>query len=100
MDSKLNVDSRLADLDLKTTVITAVVGDIPGSSIVTDNVVLDMTKFAPTGEAEVISCELMLVGVGTNETGAITNAGDVYTANFTAAATVASIVRVTVKRTI
>ena len=98
MDSKLNVDSRLADLDLKTTVITAVVGDIPGATIDTANVVFDMTKFAPSGEGVVIACELILVAG--NQTGTITNSGDDYTADFTAAATAASLVRVTVKRTI
>ncbi len=98
MDSKLNADSRLADLDLRTTVITAVVADIPGATVVAGNVVFDMTKFAPTGEAEAIACELILVAG--NQTGTITSVSDDFTADFTAVATTASLVRVTVKRTI
>lgn len=98
MSSKLNVDSGMANLELSTSTITAAVADIPGASIVTDNVVIDMTKFAPTGEAELIAAELILVAG--NQTATITSSGDDFTADFTAAATTASIVRLTVKRSI
>ena len=99
MDSKLNVDSRMADLDLRSTTITAVVSDIPGASINAGDLVIDMTKFAASGEAEMIACELILVAG--NITATVTNVGDDFTADFGATAVTATdVVRLSVKRSI
>lgn len=96
MDSKLNLDSRMADLDLSTTVITAAVQDIPGAAINTGNVELDMTKFAKSGEASVVLAEVPSTG----EVASVSVAGDVATLDFTSAVSASDVVRVTVKRSL
>lgn len=96
MDSKLNLDSRMADLDLSTTVITAAVKNIPGASINAGNVELDMTKFAASGEASVVLAELPSAG----EVASVSVASDVATLDFTTAADADSVVRVTIKRSL
>lgn len=96
MDSKLNLDSRMADLDLSTTVITAAVQDIPGASIDSGNVELDLTKFAASGEASVVLAEVPSAG----EVATVTVASDVATLDFTSAVSASDVVRVTIKRSL
>lgn len=96
MDSKLNLDSRMADLDLSTTVITAAVQDMPGASINAGDVELDMSKFAPSGEASVVLAEFP----ASSEVASVSVAADVATLDFTSAVTASDVIRVTVKRSL
>lgn len=96
MDSKLNLDSRMADLDLSTTVITAAVSDIPGAVINAGNVELDMTKFDQSGEASVVLGELPSAG----EVASLSVSGDTATLDFTSAVTASDVIRVTIKRSL
>ena len=91
MDSKLLKNSRLADLSLSTQEIVAAVQDIPGASIVSDNVELDLSEFAD--EAAVVLAELPSAG----EVAAVSVASGIATLDFTTAVSASDIIRVYVK---
>ena len=96
MDSKNIKNSRLADLSVSTQIIVAAVSDIPGASIDTDNVVIDLLQFGEAGESAVVSGELILVAG--NQTATLSLSVDDATLDFVAAATTASIIRVVIKQ--
>ena len=89
MDSKLVKDSKLADLILSTEMVVAAVKDIPGASIDSGNVVLDLTKFGT--DAVVVLAE------AAGEIATISVSGTDATLDFTSAATTATIVKLFVK---
>ena len=89
MDSKLVKDSRLADLLLANTPLSAVVSEIPGASIVTGNVALDLSKFGP-------NASVVIARIG-SEIASVSVLAEVATLDFTSVATSASILEVVIK---
>ena len=94
MDSKIVKDARLADLVLKTVEVCAKVSDIPGASIDTDNVVLDMSKF---GEDAVALFAIDDLGEVIVDADGITNSAGSATLDFAQAQTVSKIIKVCVQ---
>lgn len=90
MDSKIVKDARLADLVLKTVGVCAKVSDIPGASIVSDNVELEMSKFGDDAEAVFAISDA-------GEIASISHASGVATIDFTTAVTASSVINVCVK---
>ena len=89
MDSKNVQSSRLADLLLQTFTFAAKVSDIPGASIVSDNVELDLSVFGD--EAQVVEARIE------DESAALSEIDGVATLDFATAATASSVVLLTVK---
>lgn len=89
MDSKILKDSKLADLSLSLFNITEQVQNIPGASLNSGNVELDLSNFAD--EAEVI-----LAKFGA-EVATVTVADQVATLDFTSAVTDSDIVEIVVR---
>lgn len=92
MDSKLIKDSRLADLVLATDQVCAAVQDIPGASIVSDNVELELAKFGDS--VSVVLAELPSAG----EVASVSVSSGVATLDFTTAVTASDVIKVYVKR--
>lgn len=90
MDSKLANDPRLADLLLASDHLAAKVSDIPGASIVSDDVELDLSKYAD--EAEVV-----LAKFG-SEVATVTVVGSIATLNFASAVTDSDVIELDLKR--
>jgi len=89
MDSKIVKDARLADLILRTETVVAVVSDIPGASIVSDNVELELANF---GE----DAEVVVAKFGT-EVATVSMNGTVATLDFPSAVAATDLIEVSVK---
>jgi hypothetical protein len=92
MDSKNIADPRLADLVLSTYLVCAAVQDIPGASIDSGNVELDLSKFDEEDEATVVLAEF-----GT-EVASVSVASGVATLDFTSGVTASDVVKIYVKK--
>lgn len=90
MDSKNIKDGRLADLALRTQLICAAVKDIPGASIDSANVVIDLSLFGD-------NASVVLARVG-DEIASVSVSGTDATLDFTTDATSASILELFVKQ--
>lgn len=86
MDSKLVKNSALANLILKTESVVAAVSDIPGASIVSDNVELELSNFGD-------DAAVVLAKFG-SETATVSVSGTVATLDFTSAVTAADVIEV------
>lgn len=82
-------DSQMADLVLASHRIVEVVSDIPGASIVSDNVELDMSKF---GEGAVVKQARFGSEIAT-----LSESSGVYTLDFTSAVAATDLIEVDVK---
>jgi hypothetical protein len=89
MDSKIVVDNRLADLILKTETVVSVIADIPGASIVSDNVELDLSKFGEGASVVIAKCN--------DETATVSVSGTTATLDFTSAVAATDVLEVSVK---
>ena len=89
MDSKNVKNPRLADLLLSSETFAAVVQDIPGASIVSDNVEIVLAEFGDN--AEVIEARF-----GT-EVASLSTAAGVTTLDFTSAVTASDVIQISVK---
>lgn len=89
MDSKIVKDARLADLILRTESVVAAVSDVPGASIVSDNVELELANFGE--DAEVVIAQV------NGEVATVSVSGTVATLDFTSAVTASDIMEVSVK---
>jgi hypothetical protein len=97
MDSKLVSDSRLADLLLSQQHLVAQVKDIPGASISSDNVVLDLTKFGiEEAQLDEGTAKVLIARIG-SELASVSYSGTSATLDFTTAATTSSLLEVSVK---
>jgi hypothetical protein len=92
MDSKNVVDPRLADLLLGSYHLAAVVSDIPGASIVSDNVELDLSKFkSDTDEVEVVQARFG------SEIASISETSGVATLDFTSVVAATDLIEIDVR---
>ncbi len=82
MDAKNLKNSRLADLVLKRYHVHAKVSEIPGASIVSDNVVIDLAEF---GADAVVFDAYFRSAVDAIEKATVTLSGTEATLNFTSA---------------
>lgn len=89
MDSKNLKNPRLADLVLSSFTFAAKVSDIPGASIVSDNVAITLAEFGD--DAEVIEARF-----GT-EVASLSEASGVATLDFTSAVTASDVILISVK---
>jgi hypothetical protein len=89
MDSKNVKNPRLADLLLSSYTFAAKVSDIPGASIVSDNVELVLAEFGD--DAEVVEARF-----GT-EVASLSEAAGVATLDFTSAVTASDVIQVSVR---
>lgn len=90
MDGKNVKDGQLGNLILESRFFVREVKDIPGASIVSDNVELDLSKWGP-------SAEVVFARVGSELASISQTAGDTATLDFASAATSASILELSVK---
>lgn len=86
MDSKIVKDARLADLILKTESVVAAVSNIPGATINSDNVELELSNFGD-------NASVVLAKFG-SEVASITVAGTVATLDFTSAVSASDVIEV------
>ena len=89
MDSKNIVNPRLADLILSSYTFSAAVQDIPGASIVSDNVELVLAEFSD--DAQVVEARF-----GT-EVATLSEASGVATLDFASAVTASDVIQISVK---
>jgi len=89
MDSKNVKDGQLSNVILESGFLVRKVKDIPGASIVSDNVELDLSKFGP-------NAEIIFARVG-SEIASLSEVDDVATLDFASAATVESVLELSFK---
>lgn len=89
MDSKNLKNSRLADLVLSSFTFAAKVSDIPGASIVSDNVEITLAEFGD--DAEVIEARF-----GT-EVASLSETSGIATLDFTSAVSASDVILISVK---
>ena len=89
MDSKNLKNSRLADLVLSSFTFAAKVSEIPGASIVSDNVEITLAEFGD--DAEVIEARF-----GT-EVATLSESSGIATLDFTSAVTASDVILISVK---
>ena len=89
MDSKNIANSRLADLILSSETFAARVQEIPGASIVSDNVEITLAEFGD--DAEVLEARFGA------ELASLSTASGVTTLDFTSAVTASDVIQISVK---
>jgi len=89
MDSKNISNSRLADLLLSSETFAAKVSDIPGASIVSDNVELVLAEFGD--DAEIVEARFGA------EIASLSEAAGVATLDFTSAVSATDVIQVSVR---